>query len=349
MSTAVEVPVVVLMGGRSPEREVSLASGRAVLEALESARAAGEGPAAVIPVEIGRDGRWSVGGLPSPTLAALGALPPEAIYFLALHGGEGEDGTVQALLAQCGRAHTGSGVAASALCMDKHAARLVLAAAGLAIAPGRLVTAREWAGGRAGVLDALAPLGGEGWFVKPRRGGSSLGMHLVLAAADLPAALEDVLAGDDALVEARVPGTEATCAVLGNRDDELRALTPVEIVPRTRAFFDYVEKYDDERGALELCPPRSLSARTCERLRVLAVRAHAAAGCDGYSRADFIVPAAEGGEGQGEPVFLEVNTLPGLTRRSLSPRAAAVEGLDFPHLCLEIVHRALSCAPGGAV
>lgn len=325
--------LVVLYGGRSSEREVSLTSGRAVLETFR-----GDSRTRLHAVEIACDGRWLVEGRSLAPSEAIRALPEDALFFLGLHGGAGEDGTIQGFLELCARRYTGSGVAASALCMDKQRTRLVLAAEGIATAPGALVRRGE-------APDApLRALAAAGAFVKPNRGGSSVGTSFVAKEGDLAVAIERVHAdGDDALVEARVRGVETTCAVLGNRGDALRPLPPVEIRPRANAFFDYREKYD-AAGALELCPPESISAAASERLRELAARAHRAAGCDGYSRTDFIVPVEEGVEG--EPVALEINTLPGLTPRSLSPLAASRVGMDFRAFCSEIVRLALRAERG---
>jgi len=312
--------VAVLSGGRSSERTISLATGVAVTAALAQRDASG--PARCVPIEIEANGAWKVDGERCAPASAVAMLPDSTIFFLGLHGGEGENGAVQGFLETCSRRYTGSGVGASALCMDKHATRLVVADAGVAVAPAVLVD---------GDARAFSPLSRDGWAVKPNCGGSSVATTMVEREDELPAAIACALAtGDRALVEARIRGIEATCAVLGNARGALRALTPVEIVPHAGKFFDWEEKYN-AAGAEEHCPPRSLSAAACARLADLALRVHRAAGCDGYSRSDFIVP--EGGE----PVFLEVNTLPGLTARSLLPKAAQTDGLSFRELCLEIL------------
>lgn len=322
--------VAVLLGGRSSEREVSLKSGAAVLRALDGAPVAG-----ALALEIEPDGRWQLEGRSLGALEALSALPPRTLVFVALHGGEGEDGRVQGLLELQGIVHTGSGVSASALCMDKQHTRAVLESAGLRVARGRLVHPAEWPRERACILAGLAELCTSGLVVKPNCGGSSVDTFVLEDARGLESAIARVLAtGDLALVEERIRGVEATCAVLGNARGELVALTPVEIVPKPGRFFDYEEKYS-AAGAQEFCPPRSLAAAQSQQLGELALRAHRAAGCDGYSRTDFFVPP------QGEPVVLEINTLPGLTDRSLLPLAAAAHGLNFPDLCLEILALAL--------
>lgn len=326
-----ERTVVVLFGGTSSEREVSLASGRAVYGALAALAAREPLAPRALAVPIGADGRWEVAGRALGPLQALAELPQDALFFLALHGGQGEGGTLQGLLAASGRLHTGSGLAASVLCLDKHLARLALADAGLTVAPARLVRRSALAGRESAWRQELASLGTLGWFVKPNTGGSSVGVRRVERPEELLAAVEEVHAGgDDALVEARVPGIEATCAVLGEE-----TLPPVEIRPHAGRFFDYAEKYD-AGGARELCPPESLDEATCRRLGEVALAAHRATGCAGYSRIDCIVPPS------GVPVILEVNTLPGLTERSLLPRSAAAAGLDFTSLVLRILELALA-------
>lgn len=337
--------VAVLCGGRSSEREISLRSGDAVLEALRQSEGGsrGRGPARCVRVEIDAAGEWIVDGVRRSAAESIGSLPENTIYFLGLHGGEGENGAVQGMLETCARRYTGSGVAASSLCMDKHATRLVLDEIDLQVAPAKLLDRRSWESKRAQHLRDIRAISDDGWVVKPNSGGSSVATSVVLQHEALPAAIEKALAtGDRALVERRILGTEATCAVLGNAGGDLDALMPVEILPHAGRFFDWEEKYS-ATGAEENCPPRTLAPAICARLRDLAVRAHAAAGCDGYSRTDFIVP-----EGGGDPVVLEINTLPGLTSRSLVPKAAAEASLSFRDLCLLILALAVEKHAGKA-
>jgi D-alanine-D-alanine ligase len=209
----------------------------------------------------------------------------------------------------------------------------------LRVAPGCVVDARAWAHDRELALSRCCALSSSGFAVKPDRGGSSVATTVLPGPDGLAAAIERVLViGDRALVEARVHGRECTVACLGG-PDEVRALTPVEIVPKDGRFFDYEEKYSTS-GASEHCPPIGIDAATCTRLRQLGERAHRAAGCAGASRVDFIVPA------EGDPVVLEINTLPGMTARSLLPLAARDAGLSFRELCLFLVGEALRAAPG---
>lgn len=333
--------VAVLMGGRSSERDVSLSSGEEIVRALGTPDGAHDerGPARVIPVEIGLDGSWTVDGERTPVGEALGRLEGVDLVFSALHGGEGENGAMQGLLTCSDLAFTGSGVVASALAMDKVFSRVLVADAGLRVARG-LCVGRALRDGAPNA--ALLELARGGCVVKPRRGGSSVGCALVLREDGLARALAEAFEeGGDVLVEALVRGTEASVAVLESPAGELVVPPPVEIRPR-HAFFDYHDKYSAD-GAIELCPPQSLGMAAIEALRADAATAHRALGCAGYSRTDFIVP-----DDGGRPVFLETNTLPGMTPRSLVPQSAAALGIDYRTLCLWIAERGLASGGRGA-
>jgi len=329
--------VAVLMGGRSSERDVSLVSGRRVLEALRSAESPDDrrGPARVIAVEILPDGRWRHGKNVSLPGEAVVALADVDVFFSALHGGEGENGALQGFLTCSDMPFTGSGVIASAVAMDKVFARELVRASGVTVAHGVALSRSLWPPSAA-QLRELEPLLTPGCVVKPRRGGSSVGCSLVRARDELErAVLRAFEEGPEVLAEAFVAGIETTGGVLEAPDGTLLALPPVEIRPRG-SFFDYHEKYDAD-GALELCPPVGIGPEDCERVRACALAAHRALGCEGYSRTDFIVPV-----GGGEPVFLETNTLPGLTPRSLLPKAAAALGIDYRTLCLWLTKSGLA-------
>ena len=339
--------VAVLAGGTSGEREVSLVSGRAVAEAL---RSLADGPAHVIEVEIAPDGRWCAEGArsaPPDVLGALGSLGPVDLWFLGLHGRPGEDGTLAGFLELTGQRYTGSGVTASALCMDKVHARTVATSLGLPVAEAVVIDGVDWRQDRRAALRAAGRLaaGEAGCFVKPRCGGSSVGVGRASNESELAQAVESVLAaGDEALVEAYLPAVELTCGVLGNKGEELVALTPMEIQPAEGHFFDYDQKYDAD-GAGEFCPPRSVGQDVIGELQRDALAMHRALRCDGYSRIDFLLP-----RGAARPVFMEANNLPGLTPRSLMPQCAAHDGLPFPELCRRIAEAGLRAvrpsAPG---
>ena len=159
---------------------------------------------------------------------------------------------------------------------------------------------------------------------------------------DIASAILAILeTGDDALLEQWNDGIEVACGVLGNRSTDSRSLMPIEIRPHAGRFFDYEEKYS-ESGAEEFCPPESLDPASCQAIQESALAIHRALDCDGYSRSDFIIPRTN--DTFGQPIFLELNSLPGLTPRSLLPLAAAEAGLDFPDLCLGILRAGLQKA-----
>jgi D-alanine-D-alanine ligase len=304
--------VAVLYGGISAEREVSLASGAQVIEALR------EAGFDVVPVEVGAD-------LPA-LIAAL--TPPPDVAFNALHGRFGEDGTIQGVLDWLGIPYTHSGVRASALAMDKTAAKTLFAAAGLAVPRGLLVD-RE----RLAEADPL-PLP---YVIKPANEGSSVGVEIVRAGDNRRAAIaRDWRWGAQALVEEYIPGRELTVAVMGETP-----LAVTEIIAEAGAFYDYDSKYAPG-GSRHVIPAR-VDKRTEARALEMALAAHRALGCRGASRADFRYDDTEGEPGR--LVLLEVNTQPGLTRTSLLPEQAAHRGIAFPALCAWMVEQA-TCRAG---
>ncbi|MEL7486446.1 MAG: D-alanine--D-alanine ligase [Pseudomonadota bacterium] len=299
--------VVVLKGGWSAEREVSLVSGAAAAEALSTAGYD------VAEIDVDRD-----------VAAKLAAAKPDVV-FNALHGQWGEDGCVQGLLELMGVPYTHSGVLASSLAMDKQRAKAVFEDAGIPSPEGKIVSRSEAAGG--GVM--AAP-----YVIKPNNQGSSVGVYIVREGDNRPpSALDDPKwnLGDTVLVERFIPGRELTVAVMGDR-----ALCVTEIMPQTE-FYDYEAKYADG-GSHHVLPadlPEDVAARACD----LALKAHQALGCRGLSRTDFRYDA----DRDGETLFcLETNTQPGLTPTSLAPEQAAHIGVSFPALCAWMVEDA-SC------
>jgi D-alanine-D-alanine ligase len=256
--------------------------------------------------------------LPFPAAIARLVAERHDVAMLILHGPGGEDGRLQAALDLARIAYTGSGAHASALALHKPHCQAVLNAAGLPIAPSVAI-------GPGGVdprrvIDRLGlPL-----VVKPAGGGSSVGVTIVREAEDLAEAIETALAVDEAaLVEKFVAGRELTCAVL-ERDGAATALPITEIVPPEGRWFDYEAKYTP--GVSREVTPADLPPALSAEIQRIAVQAHLALGCRGFSRADFILGA------QDRPVVLEVNTIPGMTATSLLPQAAAAAGIDFPAL-----------------
>ena len=258
-----------------------------------------------------------------PATAALSATPAGEridVAFIALHGPWGEDGKLQGLLDILGIPYTGSGVLASALAMDKAMAKTVLAANGLDVPEGEIVTSPS-------DRPAIAPPS----VVKPVASGSSFGMTMVDDAAAYPAAIAEALKYDHrALVEERIRGRELTVGVIGL--DLLEALPVIEIVPK-RGSFDYRAKYDSSESD-ELCPA-PIPDEVARRAQDFAIRAHRALGCRGISRADLMW------DGQ-RLAILEVNTMPGMTPNSLVPKAAKVAGISYGELVDRLVGWALA-------
>lgn len=334
LETARSLNVAVLYGGTSSEREVCLVSGRAMLAALEGA---GESsPSSVTGVEITPDGQWTVGGEPMAPTQAINALPADTVFMIGLHGGEGEGGPIQGFLQLAGRAHTGTGVAASALCLDKIRSRQVFAQSGLRIAPGLEIWPQQMGADVGAQVERILALGPGPWFLKPSLGGSSVSMGHARNKDELRAylaSLPDLLLGEGILVEQAVPGVEVTVGMLAGSEGPATCLPVVEIQPRPGRWFDYEEKYSDG-GAVEFCPPKNVSQADQLQVQEAARIAWDAVGLSGYARLDFILPE------QGPPVLLEANTLPGFTPRSLFPMAAKVDGLSFESLCVELCLRA---------
>jgi D-alanine-D-alanine ligase len=298
--------VAVLYGGISAEREVSLSSGAQVIAALR------EAGYAVLPVDVGPDLR--------AVLAALDPAPD--VVFNALHGRFGEDGAIQGVLDWLGIPYTHSGVRASALAMDKAAAKSLFASAGLPVARGAVI--------EVATLRDADPMPAP-YVVKPINEGSSVGVEIVREGDNRRCAIAAAWRfGPQALVEEYVPGRELTVGVLGDR-----ALAVTEIAP-SHGFYDYESKYADG-GSRHVIPARVHPDISAQAMHV-ACAAHVALGCRGASRADFRYD-----DTQGEPgrlVLLEVNTQPGLTPTSLLPEQAAHLGIGFPALCAWMVEQA---------
>jgi len=292
--------VGVLMGGTSAERDISLQSGGAVLLALQSA-----GLDAVA-IDLSTDWAASIEQADIQTA------------FIALHGTLGEDGCVQGLLETMAIPYTGSGVTASALCMDKLLCKQVLHHAGLTTAIDITITADG---------PIRYPV-----FIKPVAEGSSIGLHYLASAADWQALNLD--ANTEWMAELPVSGVEIAVSVLDGK-----ALMPVEVAPHS-GIYDYASKYTT--GATEYFCPARLPAETLRYCMQRAEQAVAATGCTGAPRVDMIVPSG------GEPMLLEINTIPGMTATSLLPKAAAAAGINFDSLCVRMMaSAALEHAQGG--
>jgi D-alanine-D-alanine ligase len=361
--TGNKVRVAVVFGGRSSEHAISCVSAGSVLAHLDPDRFE------VVPVGITPDGGWVLGTddprelairdreLPSvdgagtalalpgdPTRGGLVLLEPGRagdvfsgvdVVFPVLHGPFGEDGTIQGLLEMAGVPYVGSGVLASAAGMDKEFARKLLMAEGLPVTD--VVVLRP---GTATLTPAQRDRLGLPVFVKPARGGSSVGVTRVLDWADLDAAIAVAREHDPkVLVEAAVVGREVECAVLEFPDGSVRASVPAEIrIVGDAEFYDFDAKYLDDVCEFDI--PAKLDDAVADRLREMAIDAFRALDGQGLARVDFFVGPT------GELTVNEVNTMPGFTPISIFPRAWAVTGIDYPTLLSTLVETALARGTG---
>ena len=300
------IKVAVLMGGTSAERDVSLSTGRQILNALDP-------------------DKYTVSSLDTANvpalLTALSTDRPD-VAVIALHGKGGEDGTVQGMLEVLGLRYTGSGVLASALAMDKAMSKRVLAGVGVRL-PEDFVLRR---GQKMRPGEMLFPV-----IVKPNAQGSTIGMSIVRKEAEIAAATDLAFQYDDTvLIEQFITGTEITVPILGN--DTLEILPIVEIVPNG-GFYDYKAKYT--AGETDEIVPARISDAVAQEARRIAKLCHQTLGCRGMSRTDMIVTDKD------EIYTLEVNTIPGMTPTSLLPRSAAAANFSFPQLLDKLIALAL--------
>jgi D-alanine-D-alanine ligase len=323
-----EMKVTVLLGGDSPERDVSIASGVGVARAL---RGRGHEVRILDPaVPLDRQVEPDDVHIDEMPPGSLDPLPPERAFdwlrspvlldadavFVGLHGGAGENGTVQALLEAAGVAYTGTGVLGSALAMNKDRSKAIFRVEGVQTAEHLLIRQSDppFDLGRLVEERLSFPV-----VVKPNDQGSSVGFSFVEEASGLEAAVEKAaLFRCDVIVERFVPGREITASILGGR-----ALPLVEIIPEG-GFYDYKRKYT--KGTSRYVAPAELEGGVARRIQEQAVIAYEALCCRDYARVDFRM------RDDGEPYCLEVNTLPGMTELSLVPMAARAVGVDFDEL-----------------
>ena len=334
----------VVCGGRSPEHAVSVVSARSILREADAERFD------VVPFGITRRGRWL---LPDETRArlerceagetdhlgdeaddglltradVLAALASVDVVFPIVHGRLGEDGTLQGLLELADKPYVGSGVAASAVGMDKAHMRAVFATAGLPQAKYSVLRDEAVRSPSKERLVEVERKVGYPCFVKPANGGSSLGVSKAQSREDLGAAIAQAARYDrKVLVEQGIAGREVECAVLGNADPQPSPLG--EIRPRAE-FYSYEAKYADD--STELLVPADLGPSTTERVQEFAVRAYRAVDCAGLARVDFFVTPDD------DVRIIEVNTLPGFTPISMYPRLWQHAGLSYPALITRLV------------
>jgi D-alanine-D-alanine ligase len=317
------VKVVVISGGASPEHQVSLASGRGIAKAAELTGHS------VVPLLIDAQGNWQDG-----EYEAIGMLQDADVVVPALHGEGGEDGVIQGFLQQLKIPYVGSGVAASAVGLDKHLTKAILTAQRIAVAPGITVRGQDLKDAES-VMQRLKAAGIEfPVFVKPGSGGSSFG---VARATDLPtlAAALAVAAELDphVLVEQEIHGREIDLAVMEFPDGRVDVAPALEIhADPEQPFFNAAAKYDS--GVTRFVVPAPLESALAARLRSTAIEVFEALGCSGLARVDFFVPA------DGSPLVNEINTFPGFTPASQFPRMWAAAGLSYA----EVVENLLQTA-----
>jgi D-alanine-D-alanine ligase len=301
MGLVTKKKIGVLMGGLSSEREVSLASGSAVLKALVD-----RGYDAVA-IDVGRDAGEQI------RKAGI------EVAFNALHGKFGEDGAIQGLLEIMGVPCTGSGILASAMGMNKIVSKTLFRAYGLPLGPFTVVSRGDREALKTAEKEIGYPL-----VVKPSSEGSSVGVSVVRGSEELePAAKLAFQYDPETIVEKYIKGMEVQVGILGER-----ALGAIEIVPKD-VFYSYKAKY--EKGGSEHFFPARVPDEVYRRTLDAGLLAHRALGCLGYSRVDFII------DNDGVPYILEVNTLPGMTATSLLPEIAQGAGIPFPSLVEEIL------------
>jgi D-alanine-D-alanine ligase len=356
--------VAVVFGGRSTEHSVSCVSAGSLLDAIDRDRYD------VVPVGITPDGRWVLTADDPKTLAITGREMPSVqaassgvalalladpahhglmvldaasgpaelgsvdVVFPILHGPYGEDGTIQGLLELAGIPYVGSGVLASAAAMDKQYMKLLLAARGLPVGPYSVVKADD--DPSAAAADLGFPL-----FVKPARGGSSLGVSKVHDAGELDAAMALARSCDPkVLLESAVDAREIECGVLeGEAGAPAQASLPAEVrVTGGQEFYDFEAKYLDEATSFDV--PAKISPSLVDQVQRLAVSAFDALGCEGLARVDLFLRPDD------SLLVNEVNTMPGFTPASMFPRMWAASGLDYPALVDRLLRTALARRPG---
>jgi D-alanine-D-alanine ligase len=367
------IRVALVFGGASEEHPVSCLTARGVASALDPDRYD------VVGVGITRNGRWmvvpreeimalevSAGHLPELTEggpaelgseamllpgksggellrrpvggSALSEVGPVDVAFALLHGPFGEDGTIQGLFEMMGTRYVGSGVLASAVGMDKHYMKTIFAAAGLPVGPYGVITAAEWRRDPQQALKAVSQLSYP-LYVKPARGGSSIGITKITDESQLEEAIDFARRFDPKVIveEGFEHARELECGVLESLDGGLPQVSAVaEIRMHTESgFYDFQAKYLPEEQVDLDVPAKDLDAEMIRELQALASRAFEAISGEGLARVDFFLTA------EGRPVINEINTMPGFTEHSMFPRVWAASGLDYPSLVDRLLQLAL--------
>jgi D-alanine-D-alanine ligase len=324
--------VVVLMGGISSEHDVSIRSGEMVLDNLDLEKFN------VSSIEITRDGEWlfsdALGEYVeiSRAVSKLRDMHPDCV-FIALHGPFGEDGKIQGMLDLMGIPYTGSGCSASGLAIDKVRSKRIMKQVGVTVPDEIEFTLSDWKLDREGITHRVEESLGFPCVIKNPCQGSSLGMAIPQTVDEFNDAVTQVFGyGYHLMVERLIHGTEVTCGVLDAEDgDGVEALPVTEIRLVKSEFFDYHSKYTP--GATDEITPAEISDAVRDKVQAIALNAHKVLGCRGFSRSDMIISGDE-------IVWLETNTIPGLTETSLLPKGAAEAGISFKDLLTRIVETA---------
>ena len=363
--------VAIVFGGRSSEHAISCVTAGSVLKAIDPERYD------VVPVGIATDGRWVLESGDTDRLAITGpdhlpqvdasratvaisnedgtsqlvvhepssvprTLGEVDVVFPLLHGPWGEDGTIQGLLEMAGVRYVGAGVLSSAVGMDKHYTKVVFQAQGLPVLPYAVITPRQWETDPAACRETVDALGYP-VFVKPCRGGSSIGISKVHDASELDEAVEEARRHDPKVIveAAAVGGREVECGVIegtGNEAPQASVVAEV-VIDSTHEFYDFAAKYLPEEHT-ELRVPADLPEHVSKRVQELSVQAFEALSCEGLARVDFFVLPDE------SVVLNEINTMPGFTPTSMFPRMWAASGLDYPSLVDRLLQLALRRGTG---
>ncbi len=344
--------VGVIFGGRSGEHEVSLVSAQSVMEAMDRSKYE------IVPIGIDREGRWIGGGNPMAYLRSRaklqlgdgwtsedpgdctiwGKLPPIELLesldvaFPVLHGPYGEDGTIQGLLEMAGVPYVGSGVAASAVGMDKAISKALFQAKGLPVLPYVVVSRKKWQEQKSSVIREVEGQLRYPMFVKPANLGSSVGISKAKNREELEKGLDLASEYDrKMLVEQGISAREIECGVLGNEEPE--ASVPGEVVPG-KEWYDYEAKYQDNNT--KLLVPAPIPPELTEQVREISLQAYRALGCRGLSRVDFLLDKETG-----EIYLNEINTMPGFTPVSMYPLVWKATGVSYPALVDRLIALAL--------
>lgn len=316
-----------MRGGPSSEYEISLKTGEAVMQNLDKQKYE------PVDILIDKTGVWHLSGVAVQPQKAFRAVD---VIFNALHGEYGEDGTAQKIFENHKMPYTGSDALASSIAMQKHLAKEVLNLSGILTPTHVLINMSD----NINIKSAEAMrLFGLPLIVKPAGRGSSIGVKVCRSIYSVITNIAEALnQGGKALAEPFIKGQEATCAVLEDyRGQAHYAFPVVEIIPPAhKDIFDYESKYDG--SSQEICPGR-FGADVSEKMKKAAIAAHQSLGCRHYSRSDFIVDKND------KVYMLELNTLPGLTRESLCPKALTAAGLEFPQLLEHLINLAIKSRP----